>query len=202
MSTKRIIVPKDFILIFIIFRFSYRALFYTKFKYVNSVIYFDMSSNNENEKKVITVRGVEKDLYERIIQVARDSGRTVGEVINDAIRTFLAFSERIQGKIDETTQKAIGIGKAFVEGYNEAGRNILIISDLEELRVNKNEIVSAGKPISFRNIKKLILEDIDQDTINNYIDSIISVDELVVPSSVNKLLLLPKCKFVKKITAM
>ena len=161
-----------------------------------------MSNENENEKKVITVRGVEKDLYERILQIARNSGRTVGEVINDAIRTFLAFSERIQGKIDETTQRAIGIGKAFIEGYNEAGKEIIIISDLEELHVNKNEIISAGKPVSFRDIKKLVLEDIDQDIINKYIDSIISVDELVVPSSVNKLLLLQKCKFVKKITVM
>lgn len=161
-----------------------------------------MSDNNENEKKVITVRGVDKDLYERVVKMARDSGKTVGEVINDAIRTFLAFSGKVGQKIDETTQKAIGIGKAFVEGYNEAGKNILIISDLEELHVNKNEIISAGKPISFRDIKRLVLEDIDQDTINNYIDSIISVDELVVPPSVNKLLLLQKCKFVKKITVM
>jgi len=159
-------------------------------------------NNNENEKKIVTVRGVDKDLYERISNIARSSGKTVGDVINDAMRTFLAFSGKVGEKIDEATMKAIGVGKSFVEGYNEAGKNILIVSDMEELHINKNEIVSVGKLLSFRNIKRLVLEDVDQDTINRYIDSIISVDELVVPSSVNKLLILPKCKFVKKITVM
>jgi len=159
-------------------------------------------NNNENEKKIITVRGVDKDLYERISNIARNSGKTVGDVINDAMRTFLAFSGKVGEKLDEATQKAIGVGKSFVEGYNEAGKNILIVSDMEELHINKNEIASVGKLVSFRNIKRLVLEDVDQDTINRYIDSIISVDELVVPSSVNKLLILPKCKFVKKITVM
>lgn len=163
-----------------------------------------MSNNNQQDdkKKTITVRGVDKDLYERITNIARNSGKTVGEVINESIRTFLAFGGKIGEKIDESTQKVLYIGKSFIEGYKEAGKELIIISDLEELHLNKNEIMSAGKPISFRNIKKLVLEDVDQDTINKYIDSIISVDEVVVPSSINKLTLLPKCKFVKKITVI
>ncbi|BFH72861.1 hypothetical protein SJAV_08050 [Sulfurisphaera javensis] len=164
---------------------------------------FDMSNNQQDEnKKTITIRGVNKDLYERMVNIARNSGKTVGEVMNQAMMTFLGIAGKVGEKIDEATQKTISVGKAFIEGYNEAGKNIFIVSDLEELRITKNEIVSLGKPVSFRNIKRLILDDIDQQTIDTYIDSIISVDEVVVPSTINKLLLLQKCKFVKKITVL
>ncbi|WP_369611054.1 hypothetical protein [Sulfurisphaera javensis] len=162
-----------------------------------------MSNNQQDEnKKTITIRGVNKDLYERMVNIARNSGKTVGEVMNQAMMTFLGIAGKVGEKIDEATQKTISVGKAFIEGYNEAGKNIFIVSDLEELRITKNEIVSLGKPVSFRNIKRLILDDIDQQTIDTYIDSIISVDEVVVPSTINKLLLLQKCKFVKKITVL
>lgn len=137
-----------------------------------------------------------------MVNIARNSGKTVGEVMNQAMMTFLGIAGKVGEKIDEATQKTISVGKAFIEGYNEAGKNIFIVSDLEELRITKNEIVSLGKPVSFRNIKRLILDDIDQQTIDTYIDSIISVDEVVVPSTINKLLLLQKCKFVKKITVL
>ncbi|QIW25221.1 hypothetical protein EWF20_14425 [Sulfolobus sp. S-194] len=163
----------------------------------------DMSNNQQDEnKKTITIRGVNRDLYERMVNIARNSGKTVGEVMNQAMMTFLGLAGKVGEKIDDATQKAINVGKAFVEGYNEAGKNIFIVSDLEELRITKNEIIGLGKPISFRNIKRLILDDIDQQTIEQYIDSIITVDEVVVPSSINKLLLLQKCRFVKRITTI
>ncbi|WP_069168164.1 hypothetical protein [Sulfurisphaera tokodaii] len=162
-----------------------------------------MSNNQQDEnKKTVTIRGVNRDLYERMVNVARNSGKTVGEVMNQAMMTFLGLAGKVGEKIDEATQKAINVGKAFVEGYNEAGKNIFIVSDLEELRITKNEIIGLGKPVSFRNIKRLILDDIDQQTIDQYIDSIITVDEVVVPSSVNKLLLLQKCKFVKRVVTI
>ncbi|MBB5254726.1 hypothetical protein [Sulfurisphaera ohwakuensis] len=163
----------------------------------------DMSNNQQDEnKKTVTIRGVNRDLYERMVNIARNSGKTVGEVMNQAMMTFLGLAGKVGEKIDEATQKAINVGKAFVEGYNEAGKNIFIVSDLEELRITKNEIIGLGKPVSFRNIKRLILDDIDQQTIDQYIDSIITVDEVVVPSSVNKLLLLQKCKFVKRVVTI
>ncbi|WP_338056334.1 hypothetical protein [Sulfurisphaera ohwakuensis] len=162
-----------------------------------------MSNNQQDEnKKTVTIRGVNRDLYERMVNIARNSGKTVGEVMNQAMMTFLGLAGKVGEKIDEATQKAINVGKAFVEGYNEAGKNIFIVSDLEELRITKNEIIGLGKPVSFRNIKRLILDDIDQQTIDQYIDSIITVDEVVVPSSVNKLLLLQKCKFVKRVVTI
>jgi len=103
-------------------------------------------------------------------------------------------------KIDQAISMSKDVGKSFIEGFNEAKKNIVIISDLESIEVKKEELVSFGKPVSFRNIGKLVLVDIDQDTFNTFIDSIISVNELVIPRNLNKFFVLQKCKFVKKIT--
>ncbi|QGR20437.1 hypothetical protein [Stygiolobus azoricus] len=162
-----------------------------------------MSSNpqdqNNNNKKTITVRGVDRDLYNRIVNLARQSGKTVGEIMNQAMSTFLGLAGKAGEKIDNVVYKARETGSAFIEGFKEARKDVVVISDIEELEANKNEIVSLGKPVLFRNIKKLVLEDVDDDTLDRYIDSIVSVDELVIPRSLNKFKVLQKCKFVKRI---
>ena len=163
-----------------------------------------MSSNpqdqNNNNRKTITIRGVDSDLYSRIVNLSRQSGKTVGEIMNQAMSTFLGLAGKAGEKIDDAAFKAKETGKAFIEGFNEARKIVVIISDIEELEANKNEITSLGKPVLFRNIKKLVLEDIDEPTLDRYIDSIVSVDELVIPRSLNKFKVLQKCKFVKRIT--
>ena len=159
-----------------------------------------MSSQNDQNKKTITVRGVDGELYKRIVNFARESGKTVGEVMNQAMSTFLSITGKAGEKIDDAIYKAKETGRAFIEGFNESRKDILVVSDMVELTANKNEIISAGKPISFRNIKRLVLEDIDEQTFDNYIDSIINVDELVIPRSLNKFKVLQKCRFVKSIT--
>jgi hypothetical protein len=156
--------------------------------------------NNNNNRKTITIRGVDSDLYNRIVNLSRQSGKTVGEIMNQAMSTFLGLAGKAGEKIDEAVFKARETGKAFIEGFNEAKKDVVIISDIEELEANKNEITSLGKPVLFRNIKKLVLEDIDEPTLDRYVDSIVSVDELVIPRSLNKFKVLQKCKFVKRIT--
>ncbi|BCU70186.1 hypothetical protein [Stygiolobus caldivivus] len=157
-------------------------------------------NNNNDNKKTITVRGIDSDLYTRIVNLSRQSGKTVGEIMNQAMSTFLGIAGKAGEKLDDAVYKARETGRAFIEGFNEAKKDVVIVSDVEELNANKNEIVAMGKPVSFRNIKKLVLEDIDDTTFDKYIDSIISVDELVIPRSLNKFKVLQKCRFVKRIT--
>lgn len=154
-------------------------------------------NNNEENKKTVTVRGVDKDLYEKAVLTARETGRTVGEVINQALTSFLGITNKASRTIDQIIQGAKDTGKSFIMGYEDAKKNVTVISDLDELTVTKEEIIQSGKMLSFRNIKKLTL-DIDQNTLN-YIDSIIGVEDLIIPSTLNKIVLLEKCKFVKKI---
>lgn len=90
--------------------------------------------------------------------------------------------------------------KSFVQGFEDAKKDVVVISDVEESSVTKKEILQVGKPISFRNIKKLTLN-IDQEVLS-YVDSIIGVDELVIPPTINKITFLQKCKFMKKISTI
>ncbi len=157
----------------------------------------NQDNNDEEKKKTITVRGVDKDIYEKAVLTARETGKTVGEVVNQALTSFLGITSKASRTVDQIIQGAKDTGKSFIMGYEDAKKNITIISDLEELTITKDEIMQSGKKLSFRNIKKLTL-DIDQDALN-YIDSIIGVDDLIIPSSLNKISVLEKCKFVKKI---
>ena len=131
---------------------------------------------------------------------ARETGRTVGEIVNQALTSFLGLTSKAENTVNQVVQGVRETGKSFVQGFEEGRKDVVVISDVEELTVTRDEILQVGKPVSFRNIKKLILN-IDQDTLN-YVDSIIGVDELVIPSTINKIILLQKCKFVKKISTI
>ena len=164
--------------------------------------------NNSNEEH--------SELFERNKNLAKGYGKLMNDFINDIPRAIMTFN----ADMGEKGLKAMTLVKSFIDGYKdakkeekpnevtqklptnyEAGKNILIVSDLEELHINKEDIIGAGKPVSFRNIKRLVLEEVDLDTLNN-IDSITNVEELVIPPNINKVLLLQKCKLVKKITVL
>ncbi|MCY0874658.1 MAG: hypothetical protein OWQ47_07000, partial [Acidianus infernus] len=137
-----------------------------------------MSSNeDEKNKKTVTIRGVDKSIYERAVMAARETGRTVGEIVNQALSSFLGLTSKATSAVSQVVQGVKETGKSFVQGFEDAKKDVVVISDVQELSVTRDEILQVGKPISFRNIKKLTLN-IDQEALN-YIDSIIGVDELV-----------------------
>ena len=147
------------------------------------------------------------ELYERNKKLAKGYGKMINDLINDMPRAMMTFSS----DMGEKGLKAMSLVKSFIDGYtkkeeneanqkltNETAKDVLIISDIEELHISKEDITTASKPVSFRNIKRLVLEDLDLNALNN-IDSIINVEELVIPQSINKVLLLQKCKSIKKV---
>ncbi|BCS94010.1 hypothetical protein [Metallosphaera javensis (ex Sakai et al. 2022)] len=160
----------------------------------------DTSNTNNKENRTVTIRGIDSKLYERLVNLARETGKTVGEVTNQAIGNFLSAISEAEMITSNVKDGIKSTGKAFIDGFNESKRNVLVVSNIGEITVFKSEIISTGRPVSFRNIGKLILPDIDQDTLERYVDSIISVDELVVPPSINKLMITRKARFVKRIT--
>ncbi|WP_016731756.1 hypothetical protein [Saccharolobus islandicus] len=151
--------------------------------------------NNENKKKTITIRGVDEKIYRKLTEIARSSGKTIGEVTNQAFRTFLDLSDAAK----RTASGVVESGKTFIEGFKEGIGNLIIISDIDELSVNKEEMMQTGKPIAFKGIKKLSLVNISDDDVEKYIQEISDVDELIIPPNINKLKLLQKCRRVKKI---
>jgi|ECHhosMinimDraft_1075155.scaffolds.fasta_scaffold00009_47 hypothetical protein len=156
-------------------------------------------SKDENETKTVTIRGVNKEVYNEVVRLSREIGKSVGEITNQALTLFLSIANEASRAISSVGGGVVETGKAFIEGFRESRKDITIISNIDEMEISKDELISYGKPISFRNIKRLTFTDIDQNTFENYIDSLISIEELVIPSSVNKLKLLQRSRFIKRI---
>lgn len=154
-----------------------------------------MSQENNENKKTITIRGIDEKLYRKLTEIARNSGKTVGEVANQAFRIFLELSNTAK----QTASGVIESGKSFLEGFKEGMGNFIVISDIDELTVNKEELAEAGKPIIFRNIKRLTLLGVTDVDIANYVQEINNVDELIVPPNINKIKLSQKCRMVRRI---
>jgi|BEDMetMinimDraft_2_1075160.scaffolds.fasta_scaffold01002_8 hypothetical protein len=154
--------------------------------------------NNEENKKTKTIRGVDQGLYNKILEVARSSGKTVGEIVNQSFKSFLELSNTAK----KTITGAIESGKTFIGGVKEGMGNIVLISDIEELTISKQELNEISKPIAIRNVKRLNISELSQEEIDKYIQEITNVDEIIVSEKINKIKLFQKCKKIKRISVM
>ncbi len=149
-----------------------------------------MTENNSNEKeeneKTVTIKGVRTDLFKKVKDMAYQSGKTIGEITNRAYETLLSSAQGLNE-----------ISKSFQKGIQES--NSLLISSLDELTVDAKEIVSEGKKVVFRNIRKLTLTSLDDTVIERYITGIYDVDELNVSGNFSKIKFLSKCTNIKKL---
>jgi len=155
---------------------------------------------SEEGKKTVTIRGVDQELYQRMLIRARETGRTVGELMNEAITAFMTMTDSASRIVSSVAGGVVETGRSFIEGVKEAKRDVAVISDVDELEVTKEEIRSFGRPVSFRNVKRLVFPDLDQETLDQYVDSLMIVGEVVIPKGVNKLKLLQKSRGVKRVT--
>ncbi|MEM1613981.1 MAG: hypothetical protein QXP25_03665, partial [Thermoplasmatales archaeon] len=62
----------------------------------------------EEDKESVSIKGIQKNLYERMKSLARETGRTVGEVTNDAYKIALSAASQ--------TRK---VGEEFFQGLSE-----------------------------------------------------------------------------------
>ncbi|MCI2414118.1 MAG: hypothetical protein MPF33_02510 [Candidatus Aramenus sp.] len=151
-------------------------------------------NKKEEEKKTVTIRGVDQELYNRLNELAKRTGKTVGELTNQAYKIFLGVTDTAK-KVAIT---AVESGKSLVEGFKETAE-IVTVSDVDEIEITKDEIRGLDKPVAFRNVKKLVFVGIDDSDLEK-IKEIVGVDEVVIPKGVNKIKLLQKCRMVKRVT--
>lgn len=152
-------------------------------------------STEENESKTeddqksrnVSIKGVSKDLYKRVNEIAHETGKTMGEITNEAYR---AFASTIDG--------AKTVSKNFISGAMEGSAQV--IANLKELDISGKEMKDFKKKLLFRNIKKLTLKDVTDEDIVQKVHSFVHIDELVVPGTVKKATILTRCTFVSKIT--
>lgn len=129
------------------------------------------------ERRDVTIRGLESEVYRSFSSLAKEMGKTVGELMNEAMKLYMRIL-RLPGELSRRIP-------ASIDG-------------LEELTVEGSEIKELGRPVIFRNIKKLVLK-IDREALSNII-AIDGCEELVIPRDLPKLEVLSKCSGVKKIS--
>ncbi len=146
--------------------------------------------DKERKQSIKSIRGIDDKLYEQLTIMAKQTGRTVGELINESIKLLLGLAG-----------KATEVGKNVIQGYSEAIRSgdVEVIAGLEELDITSKDLESMEKPVEFRNIRKLIFKDVPYDLFEKKVKAIVMSDLLVIPNDYPKLKVAMKCSMVKKI---
>jgi hypothetical protein len=152
-----------------------------------------MGEDRERSSGIKSIRGIDERLYHELSLMARETGRTVGELVNEAMRLFLS-----------ATDKTSELGRHFIEGYKEVvkGRNYEVISGFEELEVTEGDLRGSVKPVEFRNIKTLVFKNVPYDLFKERVARVVLCDTLVVPKEYPKLEVAKKCFLVKRIKTL
>lgn len=146
----------------------------------------NMSSSGEesSERKTVTIRGLSTDIYDRISKLAKETGTTVGEIVNDALRRYIATLENISRAIDNMIR---------------AG-DVVVISGVSSLTVTRADLETLEKPVIFKDMDELVFaDDVTNDLIKNKVARIVNVNTVYTPKSVSTLLIASKSELVKKI---
>jgi len=148
------------------------------------VINMSSSGEESSERKTVTIRGLSTDIYDRISKLAKETGTTVGEIVNDALRRYIATLENISRAIDNMIR---------------AG-DVVVISGISSLTVTRADLETLEKPVIFKDMDELVFaDDVTNDLIKNKVARIINVNTVYTPKSVSTLLIASKSELVKKI---
>jgi len=147
----------------------------------------DGKEQMSDDKKNISVKGVSKSLYNRILNIARESGKTLGEITDDAYTSLVT-----------TMDGALNVSKAFVEGTKKGTSKV--IENIVDLELNGKDLDDIGQRVSIRNVEHLVLKDMSDEKFNSQISLIIHVKKLEYASTIKKSSLLFKCKFVDQLS--
>ncbi|MDK2383540.1 MAG: hypothetical protein QI199_01865 [Candidatus Korarchaeota archaeon] len=157
-----------------------------------------MSSKGEETKKDVTIRGVDAFLYSRAAEIAKRTGKTMGEVVNEALRLFIDLTEGLWGGLEPVAEGLREAGRRV--DYTLSALNPTIISDLGELEVTKEDLEQLGRKVVFQRVKRLsFADDVDAETFERYVALIRECEEVRPPKGVSKLLVLSRCRKVDRL---
>ena len=130
------------------------------------------------EKGTITIRGIDKRIYNKLSGLAKELDKTVGELINDAMALVITLKGRIEG----------------------IGSTVLLIDGVENLEISAKDLEEIDKKVLIQNVEQLTLsKDIETKHIKDKIYKLMNIKKLRVYGDVNKLMLYSKCINVKEI---
>lgn len=138
------------------------------------------------EEKNVSVKGVQKGLYQRVLNLAKETGKSVGELTNDAYKALLM-----------TATGAKEFSQHFVEGAKQV--SVQSIDNITELEITGPELKDLKRKVSFNHIKQLKISDITDAEFSSIVVGVHNVEELTVSKQVKKTSVLKVCSFVNKI---
>jgi len=67
-----------------------------------------------NDKENISVKGVQSNIYERVKELARETGKTIGEITNESYKIFISAASETKAA-----------GQEFLKGVKEGQGTII-----------------------------------------------------------------------------
>ncbi|MFP3267982.1 MAG: hypothetical protein RXO29_00065 [Desulfurococcales archaeon] len=152
----------------------------------------------EEEKKAsITIRGVDKELYEKFSRKAKELNMTVGAILNEAMRDFLSLVDTGLDAVQKVTDTAVTTIRAAIPPQDE----YIVIKDIGEISLSASDLEKSEKKLMIVNVKKVIFsDDVTEEIFRKKIKSIKFADEVAFPKSVSSLTVAERCQMVKKLT--
>ncbi|PCN49791.1 hypothetical protein B6U99_07880 [Candidatus Geothermarchaeota archaeon ex4572_27] len=152
--------------------------------------------SGEEREKTVTIRGVDRELYSRALALAREVGKSAGEMINEALRLLLSHTMAAATAIT----RAAEAGREIMQGVKEVASAERVVSGVGELVVRRADLEAVEKPVVFRGIKRLVFdEDVDYELFNSKVRAIVMCDEVQVPKAYPKLKVAERCRMVGKL---
>ncbi len=138
------------------------------------------------DKENISIKGIQSNIYKRVKEMARETGKTIGEITNESYKIFISAANETKAA-----------GQEFIKGIKETQSTI--IENISTVEITGEDIKSNGKNVIFRNINSLIIKDINKEDFDKYVASIVSVKHLEVPKSIPKMMVLERSKFIDEL---
>ncbi|MEM0135266.1 MAG: hypothetical protein QXU18_08600 [Thermoplasmatales archaeon] len=146
----------------------------------------DKTSSDKKDTENVSIKGVQKRLYERVKSLATDTGKTVGEITNDAFKVLLAAAEE--------TRK---VGEEFIQAVRDS--KLTYVQDLNSIEISGPELAKNNKKVVFKNIQTLVFKDISESDFDSYIESMVNIKVLEIPKGIPKFKVLERAKYVDSI---
>lgn len=151
----------------------------------------------KEEKVSITIRGIDKELYENISKKAKELNITIGNLFNEAMKEFLSMLDDGLDAFQKITDRTVTSIRANIPAQTSS----IIIKNIGEIKLTAADLSKADKPIIIINVKKVELSnDVTEELFREKIKAIKFSDEVVVPKNISIILVAQRCQLVKKIT--
>ena len=145
------------------------------------------NKGEDENQKTVSIRGIASDIYRKILQISSETGKTVGELTNEAYRKMVQTSMLVEKAAEKALEKKFKTADTIVE-------------NIGQISLTNDEIGNLYGNVGFRNIGTLELIDVSDINIINKISFISEVQTLKLSGGTKKVNLLNKLNDVRLIS--